>query len=161
MVCLGSDSHSGSMAWCLQPAGIYDQICFLSVAKVFPCFFLSCKANDRVYSLRLGTANTLPNLLFVFFFVIHVLLLLIVMFYVLFMCKCVLPPGANPIAVDKYINININIINNHAASTVTKRGCVRCQNVSPCHLLCPNLCYFVSYFACYVVMWQTCCHITT
>jgi hypothetical protein len=25
-------------------------------------------------------------------------------------CKCVLPPGANPIAVDKYINININII---------------------------------------------------
>jgi hypothetical protein len=28
------------------------------------------------------------------------------MFYVLFMCKCVLPPGVNPIAVDKYININ-------------------------------------------------------
>jgi hypothetical protein len=26
------------------------------------------------------------------------------MFYVLFMCKCVLPPGVNPIAVDKYIN---------------------------------------------------------
>jgi hypothetical protein len=29
------------------------------------------------------------------------------MFYVLFVCKCVLPPGVNPIAVDKYININI------------------------------------------------------
>jgi hypothetical protein len=28
------------------------------------------------------------------------------MFYVLFMCKCVLPLGGNPIAVDKYININ-------------------------------------------------------
>jgi hypothetical protein len=27
------------------------------------------------------------------------------MFYVLFVCKCVLPPGVNPIAVDKYINI--------------------------------------------------------
>jgi hypothetical protein len=39
-------------------------------------------------------------------FVIRVVLLLIVMFYVLFMCKCVLPPGVNPIAVDKYININ-------------------------------------------------------
>jgi hypothetical protein len=38
-------------------------------------------------------------------FVIRVVLLLIVMFYVLFMCKCVLPPGVNPIAVDKYINI--------------------------------------------------------
>jgi hypothetical protein len=24
------------------------------------------------------------------------------MFYVLFMCKCVLPPGVNPTAVDKY-----------------------------------------------------------
>jgi hypothetical protein len=39
-------------------------------------------------------------------FVIRVVLLLIVMFYVLFMCKCVLLPGGNPIAVDKYISIN-------------------------------------------------------
>jgi hypothetical protein len=31
------------------------------------------------------------------------------MFYVLFMCKCVLPPGVNPIEVDKYVNINIKI----------------------------------------------------
>jgi hypothetical protein len=55
-------------------------------------------------SQRLDTANTLPNLLFVLcLFVIRVVLLLIVMFCVLFMCKCVLPPGANPIAVDKYI----------------------------------------------------------
>jgi hypothetical protein len=30
------------------------------------------------------------------------------MFYVLFVCKCVLPPVVNPVAVDKYINININ-----------------------------------------------------
>jgi len=28
--------------------------------------------------------------------------LLFVLFYVLFMCKCVLPPGDNPIAVNKY-----------------------------------------------------------
>jgi hypothetical protein len=42
----------------------------------------------------------------VVFFVIRVVLLLIVMFCVLFMCKCVLPPGVNPTAVDKYININ-------------------------------------------------------
>jgi ABC-type branched-subunit amino acid transport system permease subunit len=27
----------------------------------------------------------------------------IVLFYVLFVCKCVLPPGDNPIAVNKYI----------------------------------------------------------
>jgi hypothetical protein len=39
-------------------------------------------------------------------FVIRVVLLLIVMFCVLFVCKCVLPPGVNPTAVDKYIDIN-------------------------------------------------------
>jgi hypothetical protein len=33
--------------------------------------------------------------------------LLIVIFCVLFMCKCVLPLGVNPIAVDKYNDINI------------------------------------------------------
>jgi hypothetical protein len=54
---------------------------------------------------------TLPNFLFVLFFVIRVVLFLIVMFYVLFMCKCVLPPGGNPTAVDKYININYQYIN--------------------------------------------------
>jgi hypothetical protein len=35
-------------------------------------------------------------------FVICVVLLLIVMFYVLFVCKCVLPPGVYPIAVYQY-----------------------------------------------------------
>jgi len=29
--------------------------------------------------------------------------LLFVLFYVLFVCKCVLPPGDNPTAVNKYI----------------------------------------------------------
>jgi hypothetical protein len=28
-----------------------------------------------------------------------------VLFYVVLVCKCVLPPGDNPIAVNKYINI--------------------------------------------------------
>jgi hypothetical protein len=31
--------------------------------------------------------------------------LLFVLFYVVFVCKCVLPPGDNPIAVNKYILI--------------------------------------------------------
>jgi hypothetical protein len=44
-------------------------------------------------------------------FVIRVGLLSIVMFCVLLMCKCVLPPGVNPTAVDKYININmVNVL---------------------------------------------------
>jgi hypothetical protein len=51
-------------------------------------------------SQRLGTASTLPNLFVLFLFVIRAVWLLIVMFCVLFMCKCVLPPGVHPIAVD-------------------------------------------------------------
>jgi len=35
--------------------------------------------------------------------------LLFVLFYVLFVCKCVLSPGDNPIAVNKYI-ISYHII---------------------------------------------------
>jgi len=35
--------------------------------------------------------------------VISVVRLSFVLFYVLFVCKCVLPPGDNPIAVNKYI----------------------------------------------------------
>jgi len=31
-----------------------------------------------------------------------------VLFYVLFVCKCVLPPGDNPIAVNKYISYHIS-----------------------------------------------------
>jgi hypothetical protein len=37
--------------------------------------------------------------------------LLFVLFYVLFVCKCVLSPGDNPIAVNKYISITINTRN--------------------------------------------------
>jgi hypothetical protein len=33
-----------------------------------------------------------------------------VLFCVLFVCKCVLPPGDNPIAVNKYIIIIIIVI---------------------------------------------------
>ena len=33
---------------------------------------------------------------------------IIVLFYALIVCTVTLPPGVNPIAVDKYININID-----------------------------------------------------
>jgi hypothetical protein len=59
---------------------------------------------------RLGTANTSKFVICVVLFVILDVLLLIVIFYVLFMCKCVLTPGVNPIAVDKYIDINTFMI---------------------------------------------------
>jgi len=39
--------------------------------------------------------------------VICVVLSLFVLFYALFVCECVLPPGDNPIAVNKYIKYQI------------------------------------------------------
>jgi hypothetical protein len=81
----------------LQNVGFSSVCAFSSVVRQMPGY----------NSQRLGTASTLPNLLFcVVLFVIRVFLLLIVMFYVLFLYKCVLPPGVNPTAVDKYINIS-------------------------------------------------------
>jgi len=71
---------------------------FLTLTEVFPCFFLSCKANARVKLAKTGHGPHSSTLA-----CICVVRLLFVLFYVLFVCKCVLPPGDNPIAVNKYI----------------------------------------------------------
>jgi len=73
---------------------------FLNLTEVFPCFFLSCNANARVKLTKTGHGPHSSTLV-----VICVVPLLFVLFCVLFVCKCVLPPGDNPIAVNKYINI--------------------------------------------------------
>jgi hypothetical protein len=62
--------------------------------KVFPCFFLSFKTNTRVKLAKTGHGPHSSA-----FNVICVVRLLFVLFYVLFVCKCVLPPGVNPIAI--------------------------------------------------------------
>jgi hypothetical protein len=67
---------------------------------VFQCFSLSCKANARVKLSKTGHGLHSSTLV-----VTCVVLLLFVLFCVLFVCKCVLPPGDNPIAVNKYIKI--------------------------------------------------------
>jgi hypothetical protein len=85
-------------------------ISLATLTEVFPCFSLSCKANARVWLAKTRHGQYSPKFVIcVVLFVIRVVLFLIVIFYVLFMCKCVLPLGVNPNAVDKYINININI----------------------------------------------------
>jgi hypothetical protein len=71
---------------------------FLTLTQVFPCFFLSCKANARVKLAKTGHSPHSYTLV-----VICVVRLLFGLFYVLFVCKCVLPLGDNPIAVNKYI----------------------------------------------------------
>ena len=71
---------------------------FLTLTEVFPCFFLSCKAKARVKLAKTGHGPHSFTLV-----VICVVLLLFMLFHVLFVCKCVLPPGENPTAVNKHI----------------------------------------------------------
>ena len=84
---------------------------FLTLTEVFPCFILSCKANAKVKLAKTGQGLHSSTLL-----CICVVRLLFVLFYVLFVCKCVLPPVGNSSAVNKYIipyvynSNNINII---------------------------------------------------
>ena len=60
-------------------------LCLTTLTEVFPCFFLSCKANARVKpALRRGTARTLPN------FCVVLCIVCFVSFSVLFVCICVL-----------------------------------------------------------------------
>jgi hypothetical protein len=76
---------------------LYSDV-FLTLTEFFLCFFLSCKATARVKLAKTGHGPHSSKLV-----VICVVLLLFLLFYVLFVCKCVLPPGDNPIAVNKYI----------------------------------------------------------
>jgi hypothetical protein len=71
---------------------------FLTLTEVFPCFFLSRKAHTRLKLAKKRHGPCSSTLV-----VICVVRLLFVLFYVLFVCKCVLPPGDSPIAVHKYI----------------------------------------------------------
>ena len=74
---------------------------FLTLTEVFPCFFLSCKANARLKLAKTGHGPHSSTLV-----VICVVRLLFVLFCVLVVCKCVLPPGDNPNAVNNYISFN-------------------------------------------------------
>ena len=72
---------------------------FPYLTEVFPCFFLICKTSARVKLAKTGHGLHSSTL------VVICVVRLFVLFYVLFVCKCVLPPVDKPIAVNKYINI--------------------------------------------------------
>ena len=83
---------------------------FLTLTEVFPCFSLSCKSNASVKLTKTRHGPHSSTLV-----CICVVRLLFVLFYVLFVCKCVLLPGDNPTAVNKYI-ISYHIISYHIIS---------------------------------------------
>jgi hypothetical protein len=70
----------------------------------FSVLFLSCKANAKVKLAKTGHGPH-PSTL-----VICVVQLLFVLLYVLVVCKCVLPSGDNPTAVNKHISYHIHFI---------------------------------------------------
>jgi hypothetical protein len=123
---------------------VYFESLRLPCLRFFRAFPSVVRQMPRYNYQRLGTAYTLPNLLFVFFvryswcFVVNCDVLCIA-------CKCVLPPGANPIAVDKYIDINIISYNyvlktqniwTRATSAVMERGW---KNYSSVYIRCLKL----------------------
>ena len=96
-----------------------------TLTEVFPCFFLGCKANARVILAKTGHGPHSSK---------------IVVFYVLFVCKCVLPPGDNPIAVNKYIIKSIET----------------CPTFSSLHLFVRQIflskhCHYTSYLTCHII----------
>jgi len=118
---------------------------FLTLTEVFPCFLLSCKANARVKLAKTGHGPQSSTLV-----VICVVGLLFVLFYVLFVCKCVLPPDDNPIAVNKYIISYIMsyhiylIITYHIIYIISYR-------IISCHITSYHIIYRIIYHDNYII----------
>jgi len=80
-------------------------------------FFLSSGANGRVKLAKTGHGPYFSTLV-----VICVVRLLFVLFYVLFVCKCVQPQGYNPIAVNKYVILVTRTRGGQGLGTPWNRG---------------------------------------
>ena len=117
---------------------------FLTLTEVFPCLFLSCKANAGVKLAKTGHGPHSFTLV-----AICVVRLLFVLFYVLFVCKCVLSPGDNPTAVNKYM-YHIISYHKHTNDTIPNRthDLPACSTVpqptAPPHALLPSTCAYVN-----------------
>jgi hypothetical protein len=124
-----------------------------TLTEVFPCFFLSCKANARVKPAKTGHGRTLPNFcvvlcIFVLFCVLYVVLCIVcfVSFSVLFVCICVLNYSYR-VATQLQLNISYHIIY-HVMSCHNTPYHISCHVVSYHHIM---SCHNMSYVSCHII----------
>jgi hypothetical protein len=82
-----------------------------TLTEVFPCFFLSCKANAKVNPAKTGNGPALFQsfVLFYVFFYVVLRIFCFVSFSVLFVCICVLN-YYHRVATQLQLNISYHII---------------------------------------------------
>jgi hypothetical protein len=86
-------------------------LCMATMTEVFPCFFLSCKANARVIRAKTGHDPHSSKFLCCLMHFLCCSMYCFASFIVcMYMCNLLLPPGDNPIAVNKYIILHISYI---------------------------------------------------
>ena len=81
-------------------------LCMATLPEVYPCFFLSCKANARVKHAKTGHGPQSSLFLCCCMYCLFCVVLCIVCVY---MCTVLLPPGCYPIAVNP-LNPELNPI---------------------------------------------------
>jgi hypothetical protein len=74
-------------------------LCMATLTEVFPCFFLSCKANARVKPAKTGHG---PHSSYYLCCSMYCLFCVVLRTVCMYMCTVLLPPGGYPMAV-KYI----------------------------------------------------------
>jgi len=110
-----------------------------TLTEVFPCFFLTCKTNARVKLAKTGYGLHSSTLV-----VICVVRLLFVLFYVSFVCKCVLPPGDNPITVNKYIILLVFSVGFCCLNIASVSFVVGAEKYVNFSAVCQRMCFVIS-----------------
>ena len=102
-----------------------------TLTEGFPCFFLSCKANARVKSAKMGHGPQSSKLF--------------VLFFVLFVCKCVLYYCHRVATQLQLTNISHHIISYHTISCHVMSCHVTYHHIISYHIISYHIIYHITY----------------